>query len=331
MAASTKYYVRAYATSSVGTAYGNEVNFTTLSGGTLPTLTTTAISSLSSNAANCGGNVTSAGTGTVTAKGVCWSTATNPTIALATKTVDGSGVGTFTSNITGLTASTKYYVRAYATSSIGTAYGSEVNFTTNATITDIDGNIYNTVTIGTQTWMKENLKTTKYRDGTAIANVTDNTLWSNLTTGAYCWYSNAIPNKTTYGALYNYYTVIDGHNLCPTGWHIPTDAEWTTLTTYLGGTTVAGGKLKETGTTHWLTPNTGATNSSNFMALPAGARVFVISSFSFNGLTESGNWWSATASSTTNAWFVSVSNTAASSTRSNNLKTTGLSVRCVKN
>jgi uncharacterized protein (TIGR02145 family) len=141
----------------------------------------------------------------------------------------------------------------------------------NGTVTDIEGNMYKTVTIGTQNWMAENLKTTKYKDGTAIPNVTDNTAWKNLIAPAYCWYNNDILNKTPYGALYNWYTVNTG-KLCPSGWHVPTDEEWTVLSTYLGGLSIAGGKLKETGTGHWLNPNTGATNETGFTALPGGYR-----------------------------------------------------------
>ena len=133
------------------------------------------------------------------------------------------------------------------------------------TATDIDGNVYHTVTIGTQIWMVENLKTTRYNDGSPIPFVTDSSSWSNLTTPGYCWYNNDTTNKNTYGALYNWFAVNTG-KLAPTGWHVPTDDEWTTLTTYLGGESIAGGKLKETGTTHWRTPNAGATNEIGFTA-----------------------------------------------------------------
>jgi len=232
----------------------------------MPTLTTTAVSSITQTTATSGGNITTDGGATVTAIGVVWSTTQNPTVETNHgKTTDGSGTGSFTSNLTGLAAGTTYYVRAYATNSVGTSYGNEVSFTAlpaSETVTDADGNTYNTVTIGTQVWMKENLKTTKYADGTAVANVTDNTAWT--TAGAaYAWYDNNISNKATYGALYNWYAVDPASNgnknLCPTGWHVPSDAEWTSLTTNLGGESVAGGKLKEDGTSNWLTPNTGAT------------------------------------------------------------------------
>src|SRR5690554_5475820 len=160
---------------------------------------------------------------------------------------------------------------------------------TYGSITDIDGNTYKTVTIGTQTWMAENLKVTKYNDGIAIPNVTDNTAWRELATGALCDYANTPSNSETYGKLYNWHAVNTG-KLCPTGWHVPSDAEWTELTDYLGGTSVAGGKLKETGTTHWAR-NTGATNETGFTALPGGGRD---DSGTFYGIGGDGFWWSAT-------------------------------------
>jgi uncharacterized protein (TIGR02145 family) len=270
---------------------------------TPPIITTTAISVITQTTATSGGNITSDGGATVTARGVCWSTTTGPTAALSTKTTDNTGTGTFTSSITALTAGTVYYVRAYATNVAGTAYGNEISFITS--VTDIDGNTYNTVTIGTQVWMAENLKTTKYNDGTAIPNITDNAAWVALTTPAYCWYNNnAAKYKATYGAMYNWYTVDvasnGGKNVCPTSWHVSTDAEWTTLTTYLGGGSVAGGKLKETGTTHWTTPNTGATNETGFTALPGGYRNNY-GTCSYIGIN--GHWWSSSEGSTTYAWY----------------------------
>jgi uncharacterized protein (TIGR02145 family) len=302
LTAGTVYYVRAYATNVAGTAYGNEISFTSTAS-TVPVLTTTAASAITQTTATSGGNITSDGGATVTARGVCWSTTTGPTAALSTKTTDNTGTGTFTSSITALTAGTVYYVRAYATNVAGTAYGNEISFITS--VTDIDGNTYNTVTIGTQVWMAENLKTTKYNDGTAIPNITDNAAWVALTTPAYCWYNNnAATYKATYGAMYNWYTVDvasnGGKNVCPTSWHVSTDAEWTTLTTYLGGGSVAGGKLKETGTTHWTTPNTGATNETGFTALPGGYRNNY-GTCSYIGIN--GHWWSSSEGSTTYAWY----------------------------
>jgi uncharacterized protein (TIGR02145 family) len=154
---------------------------------------------------------------------------------------------------------------------------------TTVTVTDIDGNIYNTVQIGNQVWMSENLKTTRYRNGGQIPNVTDNTAWGNLSTGAWSYYNNDVSNDPIYGKLYNWYTTL-GDTLCPTGWGVPTDAEWTTLTTYLGGSDVAGSKMKTIGNGYWNDPNTGAINSSGFSVLPGGYRSNV---GSFNGIRSS--------------------------------------------
>jgi uncharacterized protein (TIGR02145 family) len=260
----------------------------------VPVLTTTAASSILQTSATSGGNISDDGGASVTARGVCWGTASTPTIS-DSKTTDGTGTGAFTSSITGLSPNTLYYARAYATNSAGTAYGTAISFTTQQSgvgnVTDYDGNVYHTITIGTQVWMVENLKVTHYRNGVAISNVTDNTIWSNLASGAYCNYNNSASNGTTYGLLYNWYTVDDSRNLTPAGWHVPTQAEWTTLFTYLGGVSVAGGKLKETGTTHWNSPNTGATNSSGFTALGGGSRY---SNGTYYGLKDNGKWWSST-------------------------------------
>ena len=160
-------------------------------------------------------------------------------------------------------------------------------------MTDQDGNVYKTVTIGTQTWMAENLRTTKYRDGTAIPNVTDFTAWYYSTTGAYCTYNNTIrlDSIATFGILYNGYAVIDSRNIAPAGWHVPTDAEWKTLTTYLGGDSVAAGKMIEAGTKHWIDPNIGATNESGFSATPAGLLTLL---YMFSALGYGVDYWSST-------------------------------------
>jgi len=195
------------------------------------------------------------------------------------------------------------------------------------TVTDIDGNVYKTVTIGTQVWMLENLKVTKLNDGTAIPLVTDKTSWLNLTTPGFCWYNNyEATNKDTYGALYNWYTVNTG-KLCPTGWHVPTDAEWTTLTSYLGGESVAGGKLKEAGTTHWKSPNTGATNESGFTGLPGGMRN--VPGFFYN-IKDSGIWWSSTEYDATDGLLSRADYNYGGFYKHNLVKTCGFSIRCVK-
>jgi uncharacterized protein (TIGR02145 family) len=170
--------------------------------------------------------------------------------------------------VTGLTNGTSYTFTVVATNSVGSSVASTVSSAvipfflcgTN-TVSDIDGNAYNTVLIGTQCWTKENLKTSRYRNGGLIPNVTDGTAWINLTTGAWSYYNNDVSNNAIYGKLYNWYTTL-GDTLCPTGWGVPTDAEWTTLTTYLGGESVAGGKMKTIGTAYWESPNTGAIRST---------------------------------------------------------------------
>jgi len=197
---------------------------------------------------------------------------------------------------------------------------------TYGSITDIDGNTYKTVTIGTQTWMAENLKVTKYNDGIAIPNVTNNTAWRELTTGALCDYDNTPSNSETYGKLYNWHAVNTG-KLCPTGWHVPSDAEWTELTDYLGGTSVAGGKLKETGTTHWASPNTGATNETGFTALPGGNRG---SNGTFGDIGGGGSWWSATEYGATYARRRDMNYGYSGVYRDRYSKEVGFSVRCVR-
>jgi uncharacterized protein (TIGR02145 family) len=140
--------------------------------------------------------------------------------------------------------------------------------------------------------MAENLKVTHYRNGDEIPNVTVNSAWTALSTGAYCYYNNSGSNASNYGALYNWYAVNDSRNIAPSGWHVPSDSEWNTLVNYLGGENVAGGKLKETGTSHWNTPNTGANNESGFTARPGGSRGS--SSGSFNDMGHGAYYWSAT-------------------------------------
>ena len=248
---------------------------------TVPTLTTAGISLLGQTTATCGGYITSNGGAAVTGRGVCWSRNLLPVITDA-HTSDGPGTGLFTSMITGLTANTLYYARAYATNSAGTAYGNSQPFTTLKiivdSVTDVDGNHYHVVLIGGQSWLRENLRVKHYRNGDAIPAVTVDNLWKNLTTGALCAYDNLESNVPAYGYLYNWYALTDARGLCPAGYHVPADGEWAVLGTQLGGDTIAGGKLKSTGTIEqstglWYAPNTGATNSSGFSGLPAGYRI----------------------------------------------------------
>ena len=329
LTANTPYYVKAYATNSAGTAYGNEVSFTTIPI-VLATLTTTVPSSITSTTAVTGGNISDDGHGDITARGVCWGTIANPTVS-DSHTTDATGAGSFTSNLTGLSAGITYYERAYATNSAGTAYGNQVTF--NTMIADIDGNLYNIVSIGTQVWIKENLKVTKYQNGTPIPNISDNTAWSGLSTGAYCWYNNnSATYKDTYGAIYNRYTVSSGI-LCPTGWHAPTDAEWHQLILFLDASAllsstesqIAGNKLKESGTTHWQSTNSGATNESGFTALPGGMRDI---NGAFNRIGTSGYWWN---SDNSTAWDRELDYNYAGVLRVSPNTNNGFSARCIKN
>jgi uncharacterized protein (TIGR02145 family) len=195
--------------------------------------------------------------------------------------------------------------------------------------TDYDGNNYTTVTIDKQVWMVENLKVTHYRNGEEIPNVTENASWTSLTTGAYSDNKNTPSNADIYGRLYNWYTVADSRNIAPTGWHVPTDAEWTTLTTYLGGESVAGEKMKETGTTHWINiSNISATNESGFTALPSGSRNFRFGTF--DNLGSVGEFWSSTQFDTSYAWDRYLFSYEAYSHRSKYDKRYGFSVRLVR-
>jgi uncharacterized protein (TIGR02145 family) len=333
---STTYIYRVYSYNSAGNSstYSNEASLTTGSPIALPTLTTSIVSAITQTTASSGGSISNDGGAPVTDRGIVWSTSSNPTIALTTKTNDGISLGTFTSAIKGLTGNTTFYVRAYATNSIGTNYGNEVSFTTTnpqANIaTDIDGNSYDLVTICNQTWLKSNLNVTKYRNGDEIPQVSDAAHWSVLTTGAWCYYAYTSVNGTTFGKLYNWYAVNDPRGLAPAGYHIPSDAEWTTLANCLGGETVAGGKMKETGITNWKSPNTDATNSSGFTGLPGGYNGRLGSPCTGNSF---GHWWSSTEDNTLEAWYRPLYYNDGTLYRGNTTvahKSYGFSVRCVK-
>jgi|GEM_PF-1028558 len=312
-----------------------------------PTVITSAISNITINAAIGGGNVTSDGGATVTARGVCWNTSPSPTIT-DFHTVDGTGTGSYSSALTGLNASTLYHVRAYASNTVGTAYGNELSFTTGSPIipcpgvstVTYGGKIYNTVKIGTQCWLKENLNI-----GTRINDTLTQT--DNSIIEKYC-YNNLESNCDVYGGLYQWnemmnYTTSSISNpsnrqgVCPAGWHIPSDAEFCQLEAYLDTTasctatgwsgTDAGGKMKEAGYSHWSSPNTGATNSSGFTALPGG---YSTGWFSFEDLNVWAVISSATESSSTDFWNTGMNNNFAQVRRITDSKTWGFSARCLK-
>lgn len=195
------------------------------------------------------------------------------------------------------------------------------------TVTDIDGNVYQTVQIGEQVWMAENLKTTKYKDGSAIPTGYSGSDWGELETGAYAVYDNSDPESATWGRLYNWYAVDDSRSICPEGWHVPSDNEYTILTDYLGGESVAGGKMKETGLEHWYSANTGATNESGFTGLPAGYRGY--DNGYYTSMGYDGCFWSSSEGNSGNAWYRVLNCYSSNVYRGSYSKQYGFSIRCL--
>ena len=323
----TEYSVTAHTNGSCGAAVSLPITFTTLN---VPTLLTTGISDITNKSVVSGGNISYDGGSPVTERGVCWSTNINPTIG-GNNLASGSGTGQFSITIDGLNGNTVYHVRSYAKNSVGVAYGQDESFTTDVEIlSDIDGNIYGMVQIGSQVWMAENLKATKLNDGGGLQLAYGTNGWSYLTAATYCWYNDDPGTyKNPYGALYNWLAVSSG-KLCPIGWHVPSDSEWAALNTFLGGANIAGGKLKETGTVHWENPNTGATNDYNFTALPGGHRI----ENSTINLGVMGYWWSSTvtipADFNTAYSRIMKTETAENMQSDGSKNSDGFSVRCIK-
>ena len=373
LTAGTTYYVRAYATNSAGTVFGDEIIFSTAD--TTPTVTTKAISILSETTALSGGNITFDGGAAVTMCGICWDTLPNPTVS-GIHTTDSASMGNFTSSMMNLTPSTTYYVRAYATNSVGTTYGEEISFKTyiscpgTATVTDHEGNVYNTVLIGNQCWTRENMRcTTSPSTGTTILEYPASYY---SYTGKKAYYVNGDPaNTATYGLLYNWAAAVDTFNItygetstyasdglsvsfsghrrgiCPVGWHVPSDAEWTQLTTYVynngyqcSGCSGSNNVAMVNCIAKALASQTGWVNSSNtfavgndpstnnatgFSALPAG---FYSGNYTFGTNTH---FWSATQRDLARSCirFLSRNDDYVSSTTAA-LKFYGYSVRCVR-
>ena len=308
----------------------------------LPTLTTT-ISSIKGTSAVIGGDITNNGGGAVTSRGVCWGTSSNPTTG-DNSTVNGSGTGIFTSNLSGLTRNTTYYVRAYAINSAGISYGNEMSFTTTNAVygnglTDASGNTYQSVIIGTQEWMAENLRTSKYADGTSIPNVKDGDLWADLDfgvgqgdtsqwdgnpLGAWCHYDNDSQYDSIYGKLYNWFAV-GTEKLCPTGWHVPSYDEWTLLIDYLG---VNGYENKES----WALKSRSDWNGSDnygWNGLPGGYRDDN-GPFFYEGYRGRGMWWTSTPIYLTSAFHTRFADHYDWFNRIEMDKVYGFSVRCLK-
>ncbi len=344
----TTYYLRAYATNLYGTAYGNQVTFTTpINPDDLPVVVTNEVTEITTNTAISGGIVTNIGATSVSSRGVVWSTSPTPTISSAGITINGANSGTFTSDVTNLLPSTTYYLRAYATNLQGTSYGEEFTFTTSPLlysvgtgVTAFDGSHYNSVLINNKEWTSTNLNVTTYSDGTIIPQAQNATAWASLTTGAWCYYSFQTSNGITYGKLYNWYAIAGIWNdasktdaslrkkIAPTGWHVSTTADWTALGEFLGGSSNAGGFIKEAGTTHWQTPNTGATNSTGMTALPGGN---CSTTGAFSAIGASGNWWCSDEYNTVNGWCSGLVSNTKNLSSAPISKKTGYSVRLVKN
>ena len=338
---STNYYIRAFAINVSGLNYSSNKKISTFNG--MPTVLTVNVHNVTPTSAIISGYIFHTGGLNIVNKGVCWSENPNPSIS-DNQMINSNDSINFSCKIYGLKQNALYYSKAFATNELGTSYGHEISFTTNdfancGVITDIrDGNSYQTVLIGEQCWMAENLK--------YLPSVVDAGIGSNTTPyyyvygydGASVSAAKSTANYTTYGVLYNWPAAMNSsasssanpsgvQGVCPTGWHLPSDAEWTELTDYLGGESVAGGKLKETGTTHWTSPNTGATNETGFTALPGGFRdlngyFYIIGHF--------GYWWSATESDATSAWGRTMGGNYGTVFRDGNDKEVGFSVRCLR-
>lgn len=312
------------------------------------TVTTSTVTNIAVTTASCGGEVTVDGGGSITERGICWGTSSNPTIT-GSKTSDGTGIGTFTSLITGLTANTTFFVRAYATNSAGTAYGSEISFKAFAAM-DGDGNGYYSVIIGTQEWLTENLKTTKYNDGTNLPLVTGNTDWAALTSPACCWYNNDdASNKAKYGALYNFYALdpaVNGNkNIAPAGWHPATFEDWVAMRNYLNENgynydgSSSGYNIAKAlcAVNDWTASGTtGAVgntdyplmrNKSGFTGLPGGLRQI---DGGFQDINNSALWWTSYNVDSEQGWGPYIGSDATSMFEWYRDKALGLSVRCVK-
>ncbi|MDB5228293.1 MAG: hypothetical protein JWN78_2486 [Bacteroidota bacterium] len=331
----TTYYLRVYATNANGTAYSNEVSFITNDSivARVPTvLTLTYAFNLISEFTTVysrlvdSGSVDDSGYTTLCCKGVVFSTQHNPTVDMMGTPPAGvdSAAGYFYTNLFGLAPNTTYYARAYATNAVGVGYGNEISFTTPPqSITDIDGNLYATVQIGTQTWMKENLRVKKFNDGTPIRNVTDDNAWSVLTTPAWCYLNNDANNDNIYGKLYNWYAVNSSKKICPVGWRVSAKTDWLTLQNYVGSNA---GKHLKANSPLWNT-NTGD-NTTGFTALPGGNR------------TQTGGWlpvgnaasfWTSTIFNSTIAYSINLGALSDSlSIISLFDDKTGMSVRCIK-
>ena len=302
----------------------------------LPQVQTSDITAVGDKYAVGGGILLNSGGGTVTTCGICWDTAAEPVLT-GHYSSHAAQPATFTDSITGLDTSTVYHVRAYAVNEAGTAYGNTVTFKTSGlpdygTVSDVDGNKYRVIRIGSMYWLRSNLSVTKYRNGDAIPVVTADNQWKTLTTGAICSFENSGENTTRYGLLYNKYAVDNAKGICPAGWHVPSREEWTQLAQLLGGPSKAGGHLKsrgtiEAGTGLWYAPNAGATDSVGFSCLPGGYR---INYGTFYSLGNVAFFWTSSDSTAVYGWNMILDANNPELQSYFNPKAAGFSVRCAK-
>ena len=351
--AHTTYYVRAYVTTSEGILYGNEKSFIT-STRSIPTIQTLNPRHIMLNSAVCGGNVLLEGETVVTRRGVCWSTEELPT--LSDQVVEeGVGQGVFAVSMEDLDINTIYFARAFATNSEGTAYGDVVSFKTwdEGEFADYDENVYPSVVIGEQTWMKKNLRVRHYADGRAIPEVLVDWLELPAGTKAYCWPYNDSTNADPYGALYTWSAAMDGagsndsnpgevQGVCPDGWHMPSDQEWKELELFIGMNPAEvdsvgfnrnrgegfGGRLKEVGYLHWRNPNTQANNYTGFTAVAGGNRQI---DGNFRSLKRNATFWTSTEFDESSSWTRGLNYNNSNIGRNSTSMGNGASVRCIKN
>ncbi|MBL7956534.1 MAG: fibrobacter succinogenes major paralogous domain-containing protein [Flavobacteriales bacterium] len=303
-----------------------------------PVLNTLPVTSITATDAYSGGEVTNEGGASVTQRGVCWSNNPIPTTT-DNLTNDGSGPGSYSSFITGLANGGTYYVRAYAVNSAGVAYGNQVQFiatdgspplfTSGPGVSDVEGNQYPSIIMSNgQEWMAVNLRTSTYANGDPIPNQPNSSTWTNNSSvGAWAYFDNNSFYEQPYGKLYNWYAVSDVRNVCPTGWHVPSDSEWTEFTDFLGGELVAGAKLRSTDSQYWNDASS-ATNTSGFSGQPGGLRE---SDGDFVGMSTEAFWWTATANGSSTAWYRQVDQSSISVYRGGNeSRRYGRSIRCLR-
>lgn len=329
------HYLRAYATNKTGTSYGEKLSFFPKS--KPPSANPVRLESAKAKATSATIKYSTEPTPyySIDEIGICYNTISNPTFE-GNHVIVSSTSGSFAFiEIDNLTPNTTYYVKGYVKNESGVSYSQESSFTTwEGEITDVDGNVYQIKTIGSQIWTINNLETTKFNDGSEINLIQEDLIWGSTSTSAYCAYTN-------YGLLYNYYAVADARNLCPYGWHIPVDEDWKSLERFLGMTqdqveasglrgTDEGGKLKYVNKSTyegWNFPNVGANNSSGFSAFGAGYRN---NGGIFTNENTSADFWTKTEYDTTSAWSRSLNLNNAQIARLNIKKGYGFSVRCVK-